>query len=69
MNTHPLPNGSRTEDARTYLDSWHQIGDFLAKKLDVELLSYDPGFLFSYKGNSFSIPTDVVIKIYEAFND
>lgn len=44
-----LPDGSPAKDRATYVDRWNIIADTIARKFNLDLYSFDPGFHFTSK--------------------
>lgn len=48
--------GEVTSDVHQHITSWRQLSEPLEKILGLELISFDPNFIFSYKGTVIQLP-------------
>jgi len=61
--TYRMPDGKRTTNATKMCRAWKRIYNPICKKLDLKVIGFDPGILFSTGNSCINMPTSVAIKI------
>ncbi len=62
-----LPDkGTSTTSQKRYVEAWRNIGEPIARHLGVDLIAWDPHFLFRREsGTTFTLPMDVAVKLHK----
>ena len=59
---HIGPHGEICKSVKQYLALWDGMTKPFAKALDVQIIGFDPGVLYSSGRQSFNLPVDVLDK-------
>lgn len=64
-----LPDGTDTTNVKKYIKEWKAISDPICKHLNVELVGFNPGFLFRFENDTIDMPTKFAIDLSNKLKD